>query len=93
MNSFEVIAKNLVGQENFTNATVVTMNVALTGAKVSTVISITVNNLSLVHKVMVLPTLRFGSSLVDRYAGYAEVDFWPIASGASAGASGSCGFA
>ena len=45
VNSFEVIAKNLVGQENFTNATVVTMNVALTGAKVSTVISITVNNL------------------------------------------------
>ena len=33
----------------------------------------------------VLPTLRFGSSLVDRYAGYAEIDFWPspIASGAS----------
>ena len=49
--------------------------------------------LSLVHKVTVLPTLRFGSSLVDRYAGYAEIDFWPIASGASAGASGSCGFA
>ena len=48
--------------------------------------------LSLVHKVTVLPTLRFGSSLVDRYAGYAEIDFWPIAGGACAGASGSCGF-